>query len=77
MKSGIRSLIGNIRNNVRNNDRDRPDDDDCFACSALGHLDNFDSPLYTDCDVAFLESLFDPEFEFGMFTGVMIPNSIE
>ena len=38
--------------------------DDCISCSKLGHLDVFDVPLYNDCDVVLLESLFDPDFEF-------------
>ena len=31
----------------------------CTRCGALGDLELFDAPLYTDCDAILLESLFD------------------
>ena len=40
-------------------------DMNCFTCGTLGHRDEFDSPLYNDCDVVLLESLFDEDFKYG------------
>ena len=74
MRDIVEDVVDDVRDIV---DDVRASTEECFACSALGHLDNFNYPLYNDCDVIFLESLFDPDFEFGMFARVMVPYSIE
>ena len=63
---GVDGLVDNILGIV-NGEVVETDDyhDECLACSKLGHLDVFDFPLFTDCDVHLLESLFDPDFEYG------------
>lgn len=38
----------------------------CDGCSALGDIELFDAPLYTDCDVELLTSLFDTDFEYDI-----------
>ena len=49
----------------------RPDNDiihngNCLTCGSLGHREAFNSPLYDECDVVLLESLFDENFKYGM-----------
>ena len=41
-------------------------DRSCLTCGTLGHRDAFNSPLYNDCDVVLLESLFYEDFKYGM-----------
>ena len=38
----------------------------CEGCAALGDIELFDAPLYDDCDVELLTSLFDPDFEYDI-----------
>ena len=37
----------------------------CLHCSEFGDTDVFDYPLYDDCDVNLLQSLFDIDFSYG------------